>query len=178
MYRKTLLTASALVAVAVSVIAWPASANAYSGPGRTAAVDRALKANHMPVWEVRCITGTSLANMTGSRSTLGLTLAPAAGWPHVFLHENAVCKPITAYATSGDLYNTTVDAYVTIGHEAAHFHGIHNEREAECAGVRFAYSYLGRIGAYRTYTRSGVRATLLDDSGRPPAYKLRGTCAL
>jgi hypothetical protein len=76
------------------------------------------------------------------------------------------------------LTNWTVDAIATIGHEASHLRGSHNERIAECAGVRFAYSYLHQIGAFREYDAAGVKSQLLDDSGRPAEYKLHHTCAI
>jgi hypothetical protein len=55
---------------------------------------------------------------------------------------------------------------------------VHNERKAECLGVRFAWAWLKRTGAFVEYDAAEVRGNLLDDSRRPAPYKLRGTCSL
>ena len=97
---------------------------------------------------------------------------------HVWLDQRAVRQPVTKYVMNGTLNGRTVLAISTIGHEAAHLRGVKNERAAMCAGAKFAYGYLRDTGAFRDYSASRIKSVLLNDSGRPAAYKLNGTCPI
>ena len=96
----------------------------------------------------------------------------------VVVDRNLVCAPIETYGGTRRLTNLTITALTTIGHEAAHARGVRSERTAECAGIRFAYRWMKSHGTLLEYDAAGVVADLMDDSNRPPAYKLRGTCSL
>lgn len=173
--RRLIAIIAGLAVVAVGALAFTGIAKAAPSQYGFEGLFKAERAAYLNTRDVRCVTGFTLRNLGGSAITMGMT----DSYEHrVWFHEQRVCQPIERYTETGRLTNFTVDAFATIGHEAAHYHGTHSEREAECQGVRWAYSYLKRIGVMRTYDAADIRATLLDDSPRPPAYKLHGTCAL
>jgi len=160
--RKRL--ALALLTATVAMLALPALASATPAAPEVHGVWRA--------------TGTHVKSLNCDRiggARVGEALI-GARW--VSLDAKRTCDPLVDYKRTGSLTNWTIDALVTVGHEAAHLRHVTNEARAECLGVRFAWAWMKRNGVFSTYVAAPIKRQLLDDSNRRPAYKLRGTCAL
>jgi hypothetical protein len=169
MTRRKSLLAIAVVAAVAAIAAGSASAFAVPSP----------LADSAGIWTApTCVTPTAMSRLVGEPmapgvSTLGLTNMYTR---HVWLLDR-ICVGLAGWQRStGDTVKPAeLESLVTLFHEAAHAHGVRNERAAECAGVRGA---LRTIAGRYAWLESTARQWFLhdDEQFRPAAYKLRGTC--
>ena len=186
--RKFIIGATTALALVVAVFAFPAGAQAMSVPHAVEDVILATNDQYTvrPVvirpGLARCVSGTTLARLSYSSLAEASTLMGLAehSTGKTWFHAKRVCQQIVAYARTGRLYDTTVAALATVGHEAAHVRGVRNEARAECAGVRFAWRYLKESGAFAKYAVGGIRRTLLSglNAYRSAEYRLGPWCQL
>jgi hypothetical protein len=161
-----------LAATAALMLALPLAATAAPANPQ---VQTVWKATGTWVRSLQCVSQARIqqlddhAHSSSSRfSVWGLTAFHSR---RVWLDQR-MCQAIT---TQSGWY---ISALTLIGHEASHARGVHGEGRAECYGVRFAYAYMNKTGQMADYGESRIRQYLLDDSGRPREYKLRGRCGL
>jgi len=128
---------------------------------------------------VTCVSERQILRLAGeTRHSVMLYGLTDVREKRIWFDTRSVCDPVGRYERTGYLTNWAVDGLITIGHEAAHLRHVRSERKAECLGVRFAYNFMRQHGTFVTYAKGPIRAQLLDDSYRSPAYKLHGTCTL
>jgi hypothetical protein len=152
------------------VLIVPATAHTAVAPP---VVWAAWKATGTPVRSLECVSAAQIRKITGQSLTAATNLRDRR-----VLLQAIHCTSLERHQATGQLNGWVPSAYITIGHEAAHLRGVRSERKAECAGVRFAYAYMKRIGIFAKYSESSLVHFLLDDSRRDPAAKLNGTCHL
>jgi hypothetical protein len=175
MFRLFCAAAAAFTVVVAGVFADTASASTPA----PASVVRIVHATGTGVRAVRCASTSEINYLHGQpNSTRPLAGLAQPRTRKIWLNSRYTCRPLTAYASSGQLKYGTVEALVTVGHEASHLRSVRSESRAECLGVRFAYAWLRRTGAFERFDERQVRHILLDDSSRSARYRLNGMCSL
>lgn len=70
---------------------------------------------------------------------------------------------------------SSVDAVETVAHEWFHTRGVASEERTECHAVQYTWKWLRRSDLSRAYL-AAARRHLLDNSRRPPQYKIPASC--
>ena len=162
-----------VVLAVIAVLAFPAGATA----AHPVVMDVVHHADAFPR-TTRCYPASTLHRMVGgvSPGTYLMGIAQQST-NRMWLNNRLVCKPLLSFQQGGPLTERTLDAFVTVGHEAAHLRGVHNESRATCAGVKFTWSYLRWTGDLDYFGRDWIRRHLLSNRGRSAGYEL-GHCLI
>jgi|SRR5262245_6144877 len=167
-----------LLAATLVVVAF-AGFTGTAGATLPASLQRIWDATETGAQSVDCVSQRTLKILDGDLESkneiYGYTNVATR---RVLLDRKRVCEPLIAYQRTGRLMIVAEHALVTFGHEAAHLRSVTSERKAECLGIRFAYHWLGRNGAFDIYEEQSIKKHLLDDSGRPYAYRVGSRCSL
>jgi len=124
---------------------------------------------------VRCVTQKALGD-DGEGQAFGSTWV---GGSVISLSTRYVCAPLARMSPSSPtIRDTELDAVVTVAHEWFHTRGVADERVTECYAVRLTWEWIQRVSSYTPRARAAAKRHLLDNSLRPPAYKLASSCTL
>ena len=124
---------------------------------------------------VRCATQRALGG-SDQMPVLGTTRVRGSV---VYLSTRHVCAPLAWLKPSSPTISAAeLDAVVTVAHELFHTRGVEDERLTECSAVRLTWKWVQRISSYTTGARAAAKRHLLDNSLRPPGYKLAPSCTL
>jgi len=124
---------------------------------------------------VRCVTQSALGD-DGAGQAFGSTWV---GGSVILLSARYVCAPLARMRPSSPaISDTELDAVVTVAHEWFHTRGVDDERVTECYAVRLTWEWIRRASSYTPRAREAAKRHLLDNSLRPPAYKLASSCTL
>jgi hypothetical protein len=104
----------------------------------------------------------------------------------MLLSTRYVCQPL-AYAwrhspiftgqSQPTLPFSSIDAVETVAHEWFHTRGVASEKQAECHAVQYTWKWLRRSSRSASFL-AAARRHLLDNSRRPPGYKIPSGCLL
>ena len=98
----------------------------------------------------------------------------------MILDDKLVCDPLVAYAVSRPTTHVTPStllALSVVAHEYGHTLGLRRENVAECFAARVVWKWVRRANLTPS-DRARAHTFILDNSSRPPAYKLAPTCTL
>jgi hypothetical protein len=102
----------------------------------------------------------------------------------LYLSLRYVCRPLAVAYRSAPIFTghsqptlpfSSVDAVETVAHEWFHTRGVESEERAECHAVQYTWKWLRRSDLRPTYL-AAARRHLLDNSRRPPQYKVPANC--
>jgi hypothetical protein len=104
----------------------------------------------------------------------------------MLLSNRYVCQPLayayrqapifTGHSRTALPFNS-IDAVETVAHEWFHTRGVVSEEQTECHAVQYTWKWLRR-GAFPASFLAAARRHLLDNSRRPPGYKIPAGCLL
>jgi hypothetical protein len=173
-FRKT------IIAAALTLVAAGFTGTAAAKETPADVIDKVMYYKlHTNATSASCKSEHALRTLSGDHSK-GVSYGITNIYPGIVVfNKTKVCSPFAAYWGGAPLNAKRLNAVLTIAHESAHLRGIRNEAAAECAGVRGALRIL-KAGREKPYMLRVARRTLLVEFEpyRPPAYKLRGRCAV
>ncbi len=102
----------------------------------------------------------------------------------LYLSLRYVCRPLAVAFRSAPFFTgqpqptvpfSSLDAVETVAHEWFHTRGVASEQITECHAVQYTWKWLRRSNRSRSYL-AAARRHLVDNSRRPPEYKIPANC--
>lgn len=104
----------------------------------------------------------------------------------MLLSTRYVCQPLAYAWRHSPIFTgqpeltlpfSSIDAVETVAHEWFHTRGVASEEQTECHAVQYTWKWLRRANLSASFL-AVARRHLLDNSRRPPGYKIPSGCLL